>query len=40
MGLSDGANAGVHAVYGLRVIIMRLLSLSRGGSMGIHVGRS
>jgi len=40
MGLNDGADASVRAVYGLRVVMMRLLGLSRGGSMGIHAGRS
>jgi len=40
VGLNDGANAGACAVYGLRIMMTRLLGLSRGGSMGIHAGRS
>ena len=40
MGLNDGANAGAYAVYGLHVVMMRLLGLSRGGSTGICAGRS
>ena len=40
VGLNDGADAGARAVYGLRVVMTRLLGLSRGGSTGIRAGRS
>jgi len=40
VGLNNGANAGMYAVYSLQVVMTRLLSLSRGGSTGICAGRS
>jgi len=38
--LNGGANAGVCAVYGLHVVMMRLCGFSKGESTGIHAGRS
>jgi len=38
--LNGGANAGVRAVYGLRVVMTRLRGFSKGESTGIRAGRS
>ena len=40
MVLNGGANAGVRAVYGLRVVMTRLRGFSKGESTGIRAGRS
>ena len=40
MVLNSGANAGVRPVYGLRIVMTRLHSFSKGESTGIRAGRS